>query len=181
VTAGVLETPRLVLRPYAPDDLDELAALYADETVTAYTKLGRRDRAQTAAILNEYVALWAARGFGMYALRGKADGAYAGECGLFEHPDGGIALRYALHRRAWGRGLAVEASRAVIEDAFARTDLVALQSVVQARNTASLAVMAKLGWPEARRIVGGPHELVVFALTREQCRSPDSAGEPPGP
>ena len=37
----VLETPRLILRHFTPDDLDDLAAIYADPHVMRYIGNGR--------------------------------------------------------------------------------------------------------------------------------------------
>ena len=42
--ARTLETPRLVLRPYEPGDLDAMAQMFADGEVTAYILLGQRAR-----------------------------------------------------------------------------------------------------------------------------------------
>ena len=47
-----LETPRLTLRPYRAEDLDNLAGLYGDPEVARFTKLGRLDRAQSQATLD---------------------------------------------------------------------------------------------------------------------------------
>ena len=154
------------LRPYAADDLDHLAAMYADAEVTAYTRLGRQDRAQTAATLDEYLATWRDHGWGMRAMWRKPDGAYLGECGLFLHPRGGSALRYALMRPFWGAGYVAEAVRATIDDAFTRAKLPRLLSFVQRRNLASLRVMQRLGWEAVQH--DRDAEVAQFAVTRAQ-------------
>jgi RimJ/RimL family protein N-acetyltransferase len=63
----VLETERLILRPYGAGDLDPMAAMFGDPEVTAFTFLGLCNRDQTAAVLADYMSFLADRGYGMLA------------------------------------------------------------------------------------------------------------------
>ena len=167
--ASQLETSRLSLRAYTPLDIDHLAALYADPDVTAFTKLGRLTRAQAEATLAGYLADWRDKPFGMCAAVLKASGEFTGECGLFwlERSDE-PALRYAFHKRFWGRGLAGEAASAVIDHAFRLLGLERLVSYVEAPNEASHRVMGKLGL-KAERIAQTPKgALHVYVVTAER-------------
>jgi [ribosomal protein S5]-alanine N-acetyltransferase len=148
-----LETPRLKLLPYTPGDLDHLAALYADGDVTANTKLGQLNREQAKQTLDEYLATWRTSGFGMYAALDRATGEYVGEAGLFER-DGGDdpALRYIVHKRFWGQGLAYEAAHAVIGYAFQNLSLNRLDAFVEGTNEASHRIAQKLGFAEQERL-----------------------------
>lgn len=170
--ASELETPRLRLRPYRREDLGRLAALYADPEVTAFTKLGALTRLQAEATLEGYLADWRERNFGMCAAFLKAGGAFAGECGFFvPERSGGFALRYAFHKRYWGRGLASEAARCVVDHAFRRLDFTRVDSFVEAPNAASHRVMRKLGFA-VERIEHLPKvELHVYTVTAEDWLS----------
>ena len=98
-----LNTQRLRLRPYRRDDIDHLAALYADPDVTAFTKLGQLTRAHAEAALDGHLASWRDEKFGIFGAFLDVDGKFVGECGLFATNGGGdLALRYALHNRFWG-------------------------------------------------------------------------------
>lgn len=141
--------------------------------MTAYTKLGRQDLKQSRAILDGYVADWRRQGFGMRTLLLKPALAFAGECGLFLLANGEAALRYALLPAFWGHGLMVEAVDACVDDAFIRTDLPRLFSIVQARNPGSVRVMDKLGWEVARTAKDGDVDLVIYRTTREQWLARD--------
>lgn len=175
-----LETERLFLRPYRREDLDLVASLYGDPEVTAFTKLGHRTRAQTEAILDEYLETWREKGFGMRALYRKVDLNYVGECGLFLLPDGAAALRYALLRPFWGQGFTSEAVAATIDDAFTATPLERVLSVVQTRNPTSGRVMEKAGWRIARRKQEGEVELLIYERTRAEWRSKHDCEEQNG-
>jgi [ribosomal protein S5]-alanine N-acetyltransferase len=164
----VLETGRLVLRPYAEADLDPMAAMFGDPDVTAFTFLGRRDREQTAAVLREYMSFLADHGYGMLAIADKASGAYLGEVGLFVSPMGPLALRYALAKSGWGRGYAVEASMAVIDDSFGRLGLESLIAGVKLENKPSLRVMEKLGFRYFDTVAEAGHTFGVFRISRAE-------------
>ena len=164
--ALTFETSRLRLRGYERSDLDVMAEMFGDAAVTAFTFLGRRDRAQTAAVLDEYMAFLAERGYGMLAILDRKSGEYLGEVGLFVSPMGPLALRYALNQAAWGKGYAVEASAAVIEDSFDRLGLDELIAGVKPENKPSLRVMEKLGFVYDRTITEAGHTFGIYSVTR---------------
>jgi RimJ/RimL family protein N-acetyltransferase len=170
-TQPILATPRLRLRPYEVSDLDDMAAMFGDADVTAYTFLGRRDRAQTAAVLDGYMAFLEERGYGMLAITDGQTGAYLGEVGTFVSPMGDLALRYALAKAGWGRGYAGEASAAVLDDHFDRLGLERLVAGVKAENKASVRVMEKLGFVYERTITESGHTFGVFGMTRAAWRA----------
>jgi len=164
-----LQTQRLRLRSYRRGDIDRLAALYGDPDVAAFTKLGRLTRAQAEATLEDYLATWRGRNFGVHAASLKTSGEFAGECGLFvlENRDD-PALRYAFHKQFWGQGLASEAARVVLDDAFGRLGLRRVLSFVEGTNDASHRVVKKLGF-DLERIVPIPKgELHAYAMTAER-------------
>jgi RimJ/RimL family protein N-acetyltransferase len=174
-TQPVLETARLRLRPYEAGDLDAMAEMFGDPEVTAFTYLGRQDREGTARVLTEYREFHLANGFGMYAILDGATGDYYGEAGLFVPPAAAsaefLALRYALNRAAWGKGIATEASSAVIEDAFGRLEKPAIIAGVVPDNLPSMRVMDRLGFARGPEVTSGAHTYAVFTLTREAWRS----------
>ena len=166
-----LETPRLTLRPYRAEDLDNLAGLYGDPEVSRFTKLGRLDRAQSQATLDGYLEHWRDKGYGIYAVHLKENGAFAGEGGFFTLQDWNeTALRYALHKRHWGGGLATELAGALIGHAFATLGFARLVSVVERDNAASHHIMAKLGLTLERRVRVPKTEICVYALSRAAWR-----------
>ncbi len=65
----VIETARLILRPFAPDDLDRLAAILADPDVVRYLPGGNpRTREQTDKTLQFIIGHWEQYGFGELGL-----------------------------------------------------------------------------------------------------------------
>jgi RimJ/RimL family protein N-acetyltransferase len=161
-----LETARLLMRPVADDDLDAIAALYADADVMRYIGLrGPLTYEQTRERVAFMVDHWRKHGFGMWSLRLKDGGEFVGRCGLRTMDNTTeIELGYTLARAFWGRGYATEASRAVVRHAFDTLKLKRLVAIADPANTASVNVMKKLGMAFER--VGHYYgsECVLYAL-----------------
>jgi RimJ/RimL family protein N-acetyltransferase len=124
--------------------------------------------------------------FGFWAAVEKETGAFLGWFHLRPRPDGPPAepeLGYRLVRSAWGRGLATEGSRALVDRAFATPGVARVVAETMAVHTASRRVMEKSGlrlvrafvadWPV--RIDGDEHGDVEYAITRDDW---DAAGRP---
>ena len=168
-TAAVIETPRLRLVPFAADDLDQLAALYGDSEVMGGRKLGVQSRAESAAWLAGYVAHWRARGFGMWALRARAGGAFVGECGFRPLAAGQaeIELSYGLLPAFWGQGLGHEAAAPACDFIFAETALSHVVAVARAENLASRRILERLGFRLDAVTRPGTHAIAHYRLARE--------------
>jgi ribosomal-protein-alanine N-acetyltransferase len=145
--SATLETDRLRLSPIAAEDLDAVAALYADPDVMRFIGLrAPLTREQTRERLDFMIGQWREHGFGMWAVLRKADGAFVGRCGLRTLDDTTeIELGYTLAKAYWGQGYATEAARAVVRHAFDVLKLERLVAIADPANAASINVMKKLG------------------------------------
>jgi RimJ/RimL family protein N-acetyltransferase len=159
-----LTTSRLVLTPITEADFADLAALNAHPEVGGRLKHGVLTEAQTRAQLADYRAIWATRGFGVFAVRLRDGGAFVGIAGLWDHDGGlGTAMRYAVMPEHRGSGLAREAAGAVLD--FARSQNVhPLIAATRETNVASQRILADLGF--ALRDIGGEpgRRVMVFEL-----------------
>ena len=148
--APILTTPRLTLTGHHPDDLDALAAMWAEPAVYGMIGGMARAREEVWIRLLRSIGQWQVFGYGSWALRDE-DGAFVGEIGLMEArraidppldvPEMGWTLAPAAH----GRGYAGEALTAILAwteaHGIARTTC-----IIDPDNTASLRLAAKLGY-----------------------------------
>lgn len=139
-SAPVITTDRLTLRPFAPSDLDSLAAIYADAEVMRYIKGGARSREQTAASIAAYADEWSAQGYGVWAVTATATGLLLGMCGFVDRAE----LGYILGRGAWGHGVASESARACLRFGFEHLGYDVIGAGALKTNAASLRILAKL-------------------------------------
>jgi RimJ/RimL family protein N-acetyltransferase len=186
-----LETERLILRRFTPDDLDDLVALDADPAVMRYINGGRptpRDEMR-----DDYLPFWLAyydRGdaWGFWAAIERESGAFLGwfhlRPGAEDSPDS-PELGYRLVRDVWGKGYGTEGSRALIRKAFEELGARRVYATTMKVNEASWRVMEKAGlryvrtfqgdWPD--RIEGEEHGDVEYALTRAEWEAGGGSGQ----
>lgn len=152
VTAqSILTTERLRLDAFGEADIGALAAILAEPDVakgiTANGSTPEKCRASARHRIGWHNASWGERGYGVWAVRSRADDALLGWCG-FAAPDIGAdpEILYGLAPHCWGRGLAQEMARAAIDWLFGETQHAGVSAVIFGRlNPASAAILGKLG------------------------------------
>ena len=176
-----LETERMLLRRFTEADAGLLAALYGDPRVMRFITLQPPSLTEVESkilpvYLREYREL--ADGLGSFAAIGKQTGQMAGRFSLKPANSygltGGNELGYRLYAAFWGRGLATEGARALIESAFERLHLGRIVATTMAGNTGSWRVLEKCGlrrvktfyYPDADLMPGAEHGDFVYELTR---------------
>jgi RimJ/RimL family protein N-acetyltransferase len=145
----VLETARLLLRPFRDDDLGGLAALCADPVVMRHFPK-TLDRASSEKLAERIKAHFDQHGFGPWSVEIKDTHAYAGFVGLmvptFEtHFTPCVEVGWRLARKYWGRGYATEAARVALAFGFETVGCDEIVSMTVPGNFRSRAVMARLG------------------------------------
>jgi RimJ/RimL family protein N-acetyltransferase len=158
-----LRTGRLWLRPVGYADLPDLVRLKADPLVFAVMLGGVRTPEQTARELAEDIGFWGQHGVGMWTVRTAQDEAFLGLVGLHGRPDGrGIALRFALHAAAQGRGYASEAAGAALRFAHERAGLARVVAVARASNIGSRQVLGGIGMVLCETYLRDGDEVLVY-------------------
>lgn len=143
-----LRTARLLLRRWAPSDLEPFAALNSDPEVMQYFP-ALLDHAESAAAIKRIEASFAANGCGFWAMDLPGAG-LIGCCGLaiprFTAPfTPCVEIGWRMARTHWGRGYATEAARAALADGFARLGLAEVVSFAASGNIRSQRVMQRAG------------------------------------
>jgi [ribosomal protein S5]-alanine N-acetyltransferase len=161
-----LETERLILAPWEPDDWLLFKPIATDPQVMHFITGGRPwadDEIRNFAERNR--TNFQDRGFCRWKLVEKASGDFIGFCGLGflrDHKDPEIGWWLAHDR--WGKGLASEAARAAFADALDRVGLKRIISIANPDNHASTRIMQKLGFRLENRYeyAGKPEVMYVF-------------------
>jgi len=172
-----LTTPSLVLDPLTRADYPWLCGLYADAGVMRYVGTGVRSEEQVRANLDSLMAQAERLSFGYWVVRDGRSGERLGGAALMVRSEGApVELGFLLARGAWGRGVATEAARALIDHAFRALGLPEVQAFIDVENAASGSVLRKAGLRDAG-LSTGPYGGTDrrFALTREQWLRGDGA------
>ena len=113
------------------------------------------------------VELFSERGFCRWKLLAKPHMEMIGFCGVgFWSDDKELGIGWWFARSSWGRGLATEAARAALRDAFERVGLERIISIARPANKASIRIMEKLGLPRDCEFEKDGVRLVRYAVDR---------------
>ena len=138
----ILETARLVLREFVPEDADALARVISDpETMRHYP--APCDWAGVEQWIERNRHRYGNDGVGLWAMVLKATGEMIGDCGITRQQVEGESLYeigYHLRRDHWGQGLATEAAVACREWGFAHLGGDRLISLIRPENIPSQRV-----------------------------------------
>ena len=171
----ILQTDRLLLRRFVPDDLDALYALYRDPEMRQYfpQEGASPDRTLTREETKEELE-WFLNGhprhpeLGLWATILKETGAFIGRCGLLPWTIDGqdeVEVAYMIDKRFWRRGLATEAARGIRDYAFEQLGLVRLICMIDDQNAGSIGVAEAIGMKFEREAVDeyGPYQIYSMA------------------
>jgi RimJ/RimL family protein N-acetyltransferase len=163
-----LATARLRLRAWRADDWPTYAAFCADPEVMRHIGAGGPITPETAwRSMAGMLGHWALRGWGLWALERKADGALVGHAGFIDPPGWpGFELGWLLGRDHWGQGYAREAALAALGYAFDQLGRREVISLIRPANQRSIAVARALGETLRERIEFLGSEALVYAVTR---------------
>jgi len=149
----ILETERLILRPWADADRVPLAAILGDPVVRRFYPAVATPE-ETGAQIDNAIARAAENGFHMQAAELRETGRLVGLIGIGVIPDATraainghprVEIGWQLDKAVWGRGLAPEGARAWLEFGFGTLRLPEIVAFTAAINQPSRRVMEKLG------------------------------------
>ena len=145
----VLETERLILRPWREEDRAPFAALNVDPRVMEhFPKI--LDRAESDAIFERVRAGFAKHGYGPWALQVKGRAPFIGFCGIWSprfeaHFTPCVEIGWRLGFAFWGQGYALESADVALDYGFEGLGLEEIVAYTTPRNLRSRRVMERLG------------------------------------
>lgn len=171
---AVLETERLVLKGFAPEDAEELYAYAKDPIVGPPAGWKPHESVEES---REIIATVFASG-NQWAIRRKDDGRLIGSIGLEpdKHRPGcnSRELGYSLASDQWGQGLMPEAAEAVLQYGFETLDLDLVGICTGPSNRRSQGVIRKLGFVyegtlrHCYNAVDGIRDSLIFSMNKKE-------------
>lgn len=163
-----IETERLVIRSPELGDFESAKAIWCDPRVRVYTGGVPTDEVFDRGFQDD-LAL-AATDYGFRTVIERASRIHVGDCGLIQktvesRPE--VELVYFFNADHWGRGLATEAARAMLEHGRA-LGLKRIIALIHPDNEASANVARRLGMCHERNVVtdsGNTRRLFVWTLS----------------
>ncbi len=145
INGPLLVTPRLILRPPGPEDLEPWIAFCADPQTMRFLG-GPQTRSEAWRGLCTMAGAWHVAGFAMFSVIERASGRWIGRIGPWR-PEGwpGNEVGWGIASAFAGQGYAHEAAAAAIDYAFDRLGWPEVIHCIDPDNTPSIALATRLG------------------------------------
>ncbi len=168
---AILESARLILRPFNIDDTDDVYLYASDSTVTKYlTWHPHESKKQTEDILKKFFI----NKPGVYAIELKENNMCIGCIDLRICPEHSKAsFGYVLNREYWSKGYMTEALELILCLVFTKLNLNRVESTHYVGNEGSGRVMQKCGMKyegkglQEVKVKGKYHDVVHYAILRK--------------
>lgn len=166
----ILQTERLILDTWQSSDSAAFRPIATDPQVMRYITGGVAwTDEQIQSFVDRQVQQYADRGFCRWKLLDKTTSEMIGFCGVGIWRDTPLhEIGWWLAPPYWGRGLATEAARTALRDAFERVQLDRIVSIAMPANTASTHIMEKLGLQLECEFQHDDLRLLRYAMSRSQ-------------
>lgn len=169
----ILETARLILREFVPEDAEALALVLSDpETMRHYP--APLDRTGVKEWIERNRRRYTDDGVGLWAMVLKATGEMVGDCGIIrQQVDGDFLyeIGYHLRRDLWKQGLAAEAAIACRAWGFAHLPAERLISLIRPENIPSQRVAERNGMTIWKDLQWRGLRHYVYSVERSQINS----------
>jgi RimJ/RimL family protein N-acetyltransferase len=144
VSVPRLQTRRLVLREYRPEDFEAFAAHLADPEATAF--IGAADRQTAWRIFGCHAGLWLLHGAGWWTMEARETGQLVGTVGAFFREGlAGIEIGWNTYGGYRGQGFASEAAAEAVRYSLEVRGEPAVRAFIASGNTPSIRVALFLG------------------------------------
>ena len=164
----ILETDRLLLREFVMDDVEDFFKMVSDPDVTRYTSDGGKTLEEARKGLEERLFQdYRKYGYGRWAAVYKPTGKVIGFAGLKYLDDvNEVDLGYRFFKEYWGKGLATEASRAVLAYGVDNLQLRRIIGIADIENKASIRVLEKVGFTFEKFTTYRDHEVAWYVIEK---------------
>ncbi len=158
-----LETTRLHIRSWRPDETAAASTIFCDPEVMKYIPAGTFAQDAVPLILARMIENEANDGFGIWAVEEKEGGAVIGECGINWMPDrSAIEITWLFARSAWGKGYAFEAAQAVLAHALGPLGIQRIYALIHKENKRSITLVNRLAMSFDRVVRAYKHDMLRY-------------------
>ena len=141
----MIETDRLLLRPWRDEDRAPFWAMAHDREVMRY--FAATDRIENDRLIDRQIERQAMHGYCLWAMELKAEKRFIGYCGMLppHDPFVEIEIGWRLESAAWGKGYAKEGAAACLDWAWRELGAASVIAVTVPANERSWGLMLRLG------------------------------------
>ena len=164
----ILETERLRLREFVPEDAAALAAVLGDPVTMQYYP-APFNRKEVEEWIERNRQRYRSEGYGLWAMLLRDSGELIGDCGCYLREVEGrssVEISYHVRHDLWGNGYATEAARACMQYAFDKLGVDRVISLIRPENVQSRRVAEKNGLTCEKIIFWRGYDHCIYAKQR---------------
>jgi len=164
----ILQTPRLLLREFNPQDAAALEPVLGDPVAMEWYP-EPLDRRGVESWIRRNLDRYQRNGHGLWAMLLKDSGELIGDCGCTIQDVEGkneMEVGYHVRRDLWRRGYATEAARACMDYAFSTLGAKRVISMIRPENVPSRRVAEKNGMTCEKIIFWHGYDHCIYAKAR---------------
>jgi RimJ/RimL family protein N-acetyltransferase len=172
-SAPTLETERLILRAFRPEDLEPLAAIWAKPEVVRFIGGNPLSREDTWRRSLAACGQWPYTGFGYWIVELKGDSRVVGQVGFADFKrdmqpslEGEPELGYVFDPSVHGQGIAYEGCKAALDWADETLNASSYPAIIGPENVASIRLAEKLGFAREPDGVYRGEPIALFRRSR---------------
>jgi len=163
---NIIETERLYLRCFDEKDIGALFPILSDKEVMRYSMTGPMSLAQVDHYVKNCIKSHTDNGFSPYAL--ICQNTLIGYAGLDKRLVDNVEkvqLTFRLGCLHWGKGMATEIGKAILQYSFGALGLKEIIAIVDPDNHASIKLIEKLGMRFDKAVLYEGLALHVYSIT----------------
>lgn len=167
--APVIETARLILRPFRGGDVDAQAAMMADPVVTRHLGGNPFEREEAWRKLACGAGMWALFGYGYWAVERREDGRFIGQVGFADFKRGMTPSIEGLPEMGWlfaadtfRQGYASEAVAAGLDWINGALRPAEIVAIIDHENVGSIRVAEKAGFANREEATYREQPILLF-------------------
>lgn len=167
----------VVLRDFLPDDVEAAFAIVGDDKVTQSLSFDSKTRQQTSTMIDGAIARAQSRPrLEFYLAVTTTDDELIGFARLGLDGVRAAKLGYAIRADRWGQGYATDAARTLVTFGFERLDLHRISAAMGPDNSASKALVERLGFTYEGRIRdhvhtnGGWRDSLLYSVLEHEWK-----------
>lgn len=162
----VIETERLLLRQFRPEDLEDLQRILSDPTTMSFWP-SPFSLERTSNWMSQNSQRYREHGFGRFAVILKENDELIGYCGIIRSEIDGQQendLGYVIFYIYWNHGYATEAAAACVTFGFEKLNLCRICANMPSEHHASRRVSEKIGMSLERRFYNKRNREILTCL-----------------
>ncbi|MEP6805853.1 MAG: GNAT family N-acetyltransferase [Flavobacterium sp.] len=160
------QSPKIIIREFLPSEQQTFLDLFKDTQVTKYLPNATPER--YVEMFNELLENYKNKNLSRWAIFNTSNNDFIGICvaRIFAYNTNQIEIGYVLSRKYWGKGIATEVCKAIMQYSFANTTTKEVVAITDINNSGSQNVLQKAGFLRLENLIRNEEEIAYFMIKR---------------